>query len=277
MDKDLLRHITDSDGMNCTSEELLASIISLSEPNIDSSRAASMLLKRFKTFAGAVNADLISLQQYGGISEYTARLIKLTAVYSRRYCTSVFTPEMRVFNTDSAYTMIKDHFTGRQHEFIALMILDRKGYVVFNDVIARCSFHVVPAYIKRIIRICLNYETDTVIIAHNHPGGSTIPTKEDIVAARKVQLALDSMYITVFDQLIISGSDYTSMKKSGLLRSISDETKAFSENLFYRSAVLEANSQVADFGHKIPEERDDGNDSYYEFTEGDPDEEGFEG
>lgn len=272
MDKNVLRHIIDSDGMDYSSQELLEYLIASSEPNIDASRSAAQLLKKFKSFAAVVNSDILSLQQYGSISEDTARLIKLIAVYSRKYNSSVFNQEMRVFNSESAYTMIKDHFTGRQHEFIALMILNRKGYVIFNEIIARCSFHTVPAYVKRILRTCLNHESDTVIIAHNHPGGTTIPTKDDVIATRKVQLALDAINVTLFDHLIISDEDYSSMRKSGLIRSIADETKAFKENLYYRSALLEADSMVADYGRAIPEERNEDIDSYYDFVEADDEE-----
>lgn len=267
----LLKHIQTSDGLGFDQNEVLQSIINRNEKDIDTSKCADALLKKFGSFTAVVNADLTELISVGKISEITARSIKAVAVYSRMYMNSVFSNNMRVFNTESAYMMMKDNFFSRNHEYIGLMILDRKGYVVYNDIIAQCDVRTVPSYIKRVISLCLKYDGDSVILAHNHTSGVTIPTREDIVATREVQLALHGIYVTLFDHLIIADGDYSSMRKAGIIKSITEEVNSFKENLYYRGLVLDSGHQVEDFGKKVRTDESE-NYEYYDYEDEDGEE-----
>ncbi|MDO4458526.1 MAG: JAB domain-containing protein [Clostridia bacterium] len=268
----LLKHIQINDGLGYDQNEILQTIISRTEDG-DCEQTAEKLLKKFKSFNRVVNADLQELMQVGRIKEETARGIKSIAVYSRLYMSSLYNSDMRVFNTESAYSMMKDNFFGRQHEFVGMMILDREGHTVYNDIIAQTRFTAVPSYIRRAISLCLKYEGDTVIFAHNHPAGTTIPSREEIVAARELQLAFESIYVTLFDSLIITDRDYSSLKSAGIIRSITDEVRSFKENLFYRNLVLDPGQEVLDFGRKLPGESNEDEDIFYDYSEGDFDDE----
>ncbi len=57
-----------------------------------------------------------------------------------------------------------------------------------------------------------------VILAHNHPSGSSAPSQADIETTNRLCAAADILGITVLDHIIISRNDYFSFKERGLLK-----------------------------------------------------------
>lgn len=51
----------------------------------------------------------------------------------------------------------------------------------------------------------------SIIVAHNHPGGSTKPSKEDIAVTRNLVTVGEAMGIKVLDSLVVSRSGYESI------------------------------------------------------------------
>ena len=51
-----------------------------------------------------------------------------------------------------------------------------------------------------------------VVLAHNHPGGVALPSKEDIVATGNAMRALGLLGVHVQDHIIVAGEEYTSLR-----------------------------------------------------------------
>ena len=56
-----------------------------------------------------------------------------------------------------------------------------------------------------------------IILAHNHPGGDTEPSKADCKAMRKLACASEAIDLTVLDHLIFAGERCSSMRRMGLI------------------------------------------------------------
>ncbi len=56
------------------------------------------------------------------------------------------------------------------------------------------------------------------MLAHNHPSGIALPSREDIDLTLRLRDALDVMDILLLDHLVIADDDYVSMNDSGYLR-----------------------------------------------------------
>ena len=64
----------------------------------------------------------------------------------------------------------------------------------------------------------LTVNATAVVLAHNHPSGSAIPSREDIDLTLRLRDALDVMDILLLDHLVIADDDFVSMSDSGYLR-----------------------------------------------------------
>ncbi|MCL2462631.1 MAG: hypothetical protein FWF44_08210, partial [Defluviitaleaceae bacterium] len=73
-----------------------------------------------------------------------------------------------------------------------------------------------PIYIREINHAIIRYKAASVILAHNHPGGSTAPSLSDREATKKIIDALEYMNVDVIDHIIVAGDKYYSFAVKGL-------------------------------------------------------------
>lgn len=213
-------------GTEPSAEELLKNILDHSMSG-DTDAVTKALLTRFDTFAGVVNSPVHELMKVKGLELSAAEYIASLPMFFRKYMDDMNDPGLRVFSTEIAYKLIRNKFLGRKTEIIVLIILNSKGRVVYNNIIAEGSISMVPIYVKEIMRLCIEYNADTAILAHNHPSGNPAPSKGDAVATKEVQMALESIYVTLHDHLIFTDTDFFSMRSSGWLEKIIQATEEF--------------------------------------------------
>ena len=49
-----------------------------------------------------------------------------------------------------------------------------------------------------------------IILAHNHPSGNSMPSKEDIEATRRIKQCCEIMGIQLLDHIVIGDGEYSS-------------------------------------------------------------------
>ena len=59
----------------------------------------------------------------------------------------------------------------------------------------------------------------SIVLSHNHPGGSIYPSQEDIDLTQKVIEAMDPLGVEVLDHIIVGGNgNYLSMEQEGYIQ-----------------------------------------------------------
>ncbi|MDD3294393.1 MAG: JAB domain-containing protein, partial [Geobacteraceae bacterium] len=56
-----------------------------------------------------------------------------------------------------------------------------------------------------------------IILVHNHPSGSTDPSREDVEITRRLREACDIIGIKLLDHIIVAESEFTSFVSRGLI------------------------------------------------------------
>ena len=74
--------------------------------------------------------------------------------------------------------------------------------------VARGTIDESPVYTREIATRALLTNAKGVILSHNHPSGSAIPSRADIQTTKKIKDALAMLDINLFDHIII-GHDQT--------------------------------------------------------------------
>jgi DNA repair protein RadC len=57
----------------------------------------------------------------------------------------------------------------------------------------------------------------SIIIAHNHPGGTLNPSQSDVAATIAVRKALEAIEVLLLDHIIVLNNDYFSFKEHCLI------------------------------------------------------------
>lgn len=192
---------------------------------------AKQLIDSFGGFAGVLDAPLDELTAIEGVDDSAAKYIKSIKDTALFYIEDKNSSIKRVYDTDSAYEVLKSKFIGRKREAVALLLLDGRSRIVYNGIVNEGSVSEVPIYIRRIVELCLKFDAYTAIISHNHPSGNPIPSRNDLNATRDVEFALNGIDVDLIDHIIFAGTDYTSLKSSEWMEKIKKEVKEYKKTL----------------------------------------------
>ena len=108
-------------------------------------------------------------------------------------------------------------FEGEEKETLHVVHLDEGRRVVGNSVHRSSSAEAVPFPIRLIVTDALAFDAHCVILAHNHPSGSSVPSAVDILATRTLINVANPMGIKLLDHLIFADRNYVSLRSLGLL------------------------------------------------------------
>ena len=72
--------------------------------------------------------------------------------------------------------------------------------------------------IRKLVQEALTANAAAVVLAHNHPAGIALPSKEDVEITLRLREALEVMDVVLLDHIVVADDDFVSMRDSGYLR-----------------------------------------------------------
>lgn len=205
-------------GEEAKRQAVLQAILRYAYPSEEEARqAGENLLNALGSFDGVFAVSEEALREIPGVGEQGARLLRLIVEASQLYLEERSWNLLRVYDSASAAEMFRPKFLGRKTEAVCLMLLDGRGRIIFNDVICEGSFSEVPLHLRKLLRLCIDYQSDTVYLAHNHPSGMAVPSPNDLVVTDRLMVALQGISAELCDHLIFAGDSHFSFAEAGLL------------------------------------------------------------
>ena len=117
----------------------------------------------------------------------------------------------RIGNSREAETYCLSLLAGERVENFYVIALNAKCNVLGRRRISTGSLAEVSAYPRLVMETALNYNAHSVLLAHNHPGGTCAPSPEDISSTIQLQRLLNGVGILVLDHIIVAGDQTYSM------------------------------------------------------------------
>lgn len=111
---------------------------------------------------------------------------------------------------------IRPKFSPDVEELWALAI-NAQGKVIKDQMLFRGTVDVCPCHPRDIFRFAILQNASAFILIHNHPSGATNPSAEDIDLTHKIYQLSQMMGIEFLDHIILTDSDFASLKTLGLL------------------------------------------------------------
>ena len=139
--------------------------------------------------------------------------MQLTLELARAYLEDQAGQMLRIYDLRSRADAFRPKFLGKKNEIVCLMLLDGRGHLRYNDVLLEGSVSEVPIYLRKIVRLCIEYQVQQVVLAHNHPSGNPAPSRGDMLATCRVALALESIDAQLVDHLIFTEDDMFSFQE----------------------------------------------------------------
>ncbi|MBA4748411.1 MAG: hypothetical protein H2056_06835, partial [Sphingopyxis sp.] len=103
------------------------------------------------------------------------------------------------------------------HERVRVLHLDSRNQLLRDEVMSDGTVDQSAIYVREVAKRALELSSSAVILVHNHPSGSTEPSRQDIHMTREVAEALGKLGIALHDHIIIGGGTHYSFRGAGLL------------------------------------------------------------
>ena len=186
-------------------------------PRRDTNEIAHRLLDRFGSLDGVFSASAEELKEVDGIGENAAALLTLIPEIMKKSRVSKTREIRQIRSSDEAGAYLLPYFLNERDEVVDLLCLDTKRAVICCAEMSRGVVNSVDTGIRRIVEKALKARACSAIIAHNHPDGIALPSREDEVFTRALFNALETVGIRLEDHIIVAEDDYISMADTGLL------------------------------------------------------------
>jgi len=103
------------------------------------------------------------------------------------------------------------------YEVFVVLYLNAAGVVKHIEWLSKGGIDHAAVDVRIILRIALEQQATRIILCHNHPSGSLIPSQADIELTQRVHRAAGQIEIALLDHVIVSDKGHTSLADKGLL------------------------------------------------------------
>lgn len=195
--------------------EVLELLLFYAVPMKNTSVLAHNLLDSFGSISAIFDAPVDALMN-SGLTESQAVMLKLIPDVSRLYIDDKHNNDSKIIDDDTLPDKILRKFLGRENENVLLLLLDAKGKEVFCGIVSKGSLNDTSMPIRKVVDYSLRYNAKSVIIAHNHPSGVALPSREDLETTANLKSALDVIGVRLLDHFIVADNDCVSLAQSNI-------------------------------------------------------------
>jgi DNA repair protein RadC len=195
--------------------EILKYLLKFTVPVVKIDSVADSLIDQFGSLKNIFEARPEQLRSVKGIGIRSAELLSSFPPVVRtwqRLNTDVLTD---INNTRKAEAFCKSLLCGGRVEEVWCICLNAGCKLIGKRKISTGSLSEVSAYPRLIVETALNYNAHSVLLTHNHPGGTCEASREDIVSTRNIQRLLNGLGIMLLDHIIVAGDNTYSMIQHG--------------------------------------------------------------
>lgn len=185
---------------------------------------AHKLMDRFGSFNAVLDAPVEELMKVEGMGEYAATLLKLFAQAAKRYAQNRTEERKTLSNRAEAEAHCMSLLQGFRQEHFYAVCLDGQMRVIRDELISRGTVNEVPAYPRLVAEAVLRHNAHAVVLCHNHPGGSIIPSQQDVEMTRQLGMVLGGIGVILADHVIVAGGECLSMVRCGLMEHLTTDT-----------------------------------------------------
>jgi DNA repair protein RadC len=217
--REKLRQRFINEGLNSFEDhQVLELLLFYTIPRRDTNELAHRLIDKFGTLANLLDASPEIIEKEGKVNRNTAVFLAMIPQLARRYILQKQGKKPVLDSSCKAGKYVTSLFIGKNYEAFYVCCLNSQNRLNYAALVHEGTINEAPVYPRLIVETALRYQASSVILAHNHPGGSLRPSTADIEVTRRICDALNTISITVIDHLIAAGDEYFSFAENGLLQ-----------------------------------------------------------
>ncbi|NLN65438.1 MAG: DNA repair protein RadC [Clostridiaceae bacterium] len=206
------------EGLNAFEDhQVLELLLFYTIPRKDTNEMAHRLLEKFGTLESLFDSKPEELIKKGKVTRNTAIFLSMVPELARRYMMLKQGRKPVLDSSSKAGQFITTLFIGKTYEAFYVCCLNSQNQLNYAALVHEGTINEAPVYPRLIVETALRHQASSIILAHNHPGGSLKPSNADIEVTRKICDAMKTISVSVIDHMIAAGNNYFSFAENGLL------------------------------------------------------------
>ena len=191
--------------------EIIELILTYAIPRMDVYKLSRRLVGEFGSADGVLSAEPEELLGRGKLSENTVVLLKLIDdIRSGPYCRVEYSSENLV-SVRAAVEYCSRLLSGYKEEAVVALSLSEDSCVTEVSEVSVGSDRAALLPIDRITENAVRQNVRRLLIAHNHPSGSSQPSSADISATNMLKSSLEAHRIELVEHIIVAGDEGTAI------------------------------------------------------------------
>ena len=190
--------------------EILELLLFYACPRGDTNATAHRLMDRFGSLSAVLEAPYEELIAVNGVGDAAATLLGLVPELFRKY-TADKAAKTVMDSVDAVVNYLRPRFFGLTTEHIGILCLDISGRVNNFTFLSDGSLKLAQLDVRKAAQVALRNNAESVILAHNHPGGLPNPSRADLTTTQTLIQTFRAINIRVADHIIFSDEDYFAM------------------------------------------------------------------
>ena len=186
----------------------------------DTNEIAHDVINRFGSLSRALDAPYEDLLTIRGIGPTSAIVLKFIPQMCAYYLENKTKKNEKLNSSETMADYLRPKFFGKTVEEFYMLALDGKNNILRCVQISYGTGNATSLSISKIVAEAVKAEAASVVLAHNHPRGSAMPSADDLCATQSVMRALETVGIELLDHLIFTETEYLSFADSVYMRRI---------------------------------------------------------
>lgn len=190
--------------------ELLELLLSYAVEEERLTSTARMLLTYFDSLSGLLNAGIEELMGLEELDRSAAALVGLTGCLVRRSLSEKAGLPV-ITGPAGAGDYLVPRLLGLEREMMYALCLDDRLRLLSCRAICEGGVSQLKVDTYALLIEAQERDAAALIIAHNHPNGVALPSREDRITTENLSRLLAGYGVVLLDHLVIAGRDFVSM------------------------------------------------------------------
>lgn len=217
--RERLTNLIDKSGIeNVSSIQAVEYFLTYIFPRGDVNPLAHRLLDKYETFANIINASPNDLKSVKGINERSAKKITHFAQLFDLYATSSMGKNISIDDREEFLDMTEQLLRFKTTEDLVLFAFNSKYMLTHKRKYNNKSIDEVTVSTYEIYDFLASSKPAYMVVAHNHPGGSAMPSPNDQNATDFIENMVGNFKCKLIDSFIIGVDGILSLKQLAFVR-----------------------------------------------------------
>ncbi len=200
--------------------EALEFLLYLAKVRGNTNPTAHELINRFGSLSEVLDASLDELISVPGIGEASAVSIKFIPEMCAYYMNNKLNNNKKLITVEMVADFFLPKFFAKTNECFYFAALDDSRKLLRCTLVSEGTGNFTSVSVAKIVAGATTCAATGVILAHNHPRSTSLPSAGDIASTRNIYKALKTVNIELIDHLIFSNNEYLSFAKTNYMDSV---------------------------------------------------------